>query len=252
MVCTCLLVIKYPLAARTNSLEVEIQTYGKLGSHQSRSIHVKQESGPSKIARNNLVPFSRKAETLSLHTQPTSRLHKGSYQYSDPSLGLPCISVSSSSFSLRWGCIPGQESKEVPRASHPAGKAPAQAGLRTAARHRGQLLSPCPPFRSQLETQGEDVEAVSRFLPLPSTWQAVPPLPSPADIIEPHNCPTGCARWAQWRPLLKGTRGEQHKRDPPPLASFSGGKWRQAAAKCADLSSGSGPEGSPLPGTGSP
>lgn len=38
----CLLVIKYPLGARTTSLGVGIWTYGKLGSHQSKSMHVKQ------------------------------------------------------------------------------------------------------------------------------------------------------------------------------------------------------------------
>lgn len=102
------------------------------------------------------------------------------------------ISISSSSISLRWEGILGQESKVVATASHPAGKAPARAGWRSTTRQRGQLLPPCPsvppiPRLAGDVRKGEDVEAVSHFLP--STSQAVLPHPPPAALNAPHGCP---------------------------------------------------------------
>lgn len=100
----------------------------------------------------------------------------------------------------------------------------------------------------------EDVEAVSHFLPHISTWQAVLPCLSLADIVAPHSCPAKAVTQPRMcllgtpMPVVKGTCGERYKREPHRHMLLSlGENGDTTAAKCADLSSGSGPRGPPSP-----
>lgn len=163
-----------------------------LGSHQSKSIPVKQESGLSKIARN-LGPFSVKTETLPLHTQTTTF----------------CTEALTSTVTLpKVSCIPSTAPlslwlarKEEARASRLPGKAPTWVSL---------FLRALPVPQSA----GKAVEAVSLFLPL-----ALHPSPagtaagegdtrgSSARAPPPHAASAGAAAAPQLQNVLTSAAG---------------------------------------------
>lgn len=97
------------------------------------------------------------------------------------------------------------------------------------------------------------MEAVSPFPPLPQCMAGCATSSLPADIIAPCSCPMKAVAEPRMCPLGTVTRGEHSKREPHHYTLLSlGENGDTAAAKCADLSSGSGPEGSPRPGARSP
>lgn len=117
-------------------------------------------------------------------------------------------------------------------------------------------LSLCPPtipWPAGNARKGEDVEVLSPFPPLPQCMAGCATPSLPAEIIAPCGCPTKAMAEPRMCPLGTVTCGEHYKREPHRRTLLSlGENGDTAAAKCADLSSGSGAEGSPRPGARSP